>query len=157
MKRALLAAVAFACVVSAVARAQKPAVKPQTVAGEKEAPENQGAAVADPFGGVAQANDNPFGDFSRSSRRGLVARNNAAKRRAVPAWSAPTPYYPQPVYYPRPWAQPGPFYETVSQYGNQTYINGFGPYGPFGETVSRYGNQTYINGYGTPPGPFWTW
>lgn len=45
----------------------------------------------------------------------------------------------------------GPFYENISNYGNQTYINGFGLYGPFYENISRFGNQTYINGSGIMP------
>lgn len=59
----------------------------------------------------------------------------------------------QPPASPSPLVNSDPYYENVSQIGNQTFINGNGPYGPFYENITRIGNQTFINGSGVPFAP----
>lgn len=60
----------------------------------------------------------------------------------------------QPPASPAPLINPGPYNETIMHVGNQTWINGSGPYGPFNETIQHIGNETFVNGYGVPPGPW---
>lgn len=60
----------------------------------------------------------------------------------------------RPPAYPAPLINPGPYNETIMHVGNQTWINGSGPYGPFNETIQHIGNETFVNGYGVPPGPW---
>jgi hypothetical protein len=94
-------------------------------------------------------------DRAAASQAQAAAANASRSRQQSNNNSGPNPYvlgmllYPSGAY-PGPVPYGGPFNETISRYGNQTYINGSGPYGPFNETISRYGNQTYINGFGSP-------
>jgi hypothetical protein len=88
----------------------------------------------------------------QAANNAVLAQAAAQQQAGIHAMAAQRQQW-QNVQQPRFFPYVGPYYENISQAGNQAFINGAGPYGLFNETISRTGNQTFISGYGAG-GPF---